>query len=100
MAVDRIHAPFPLEFVLNRQLCHVRRQRGRHHLANRIDGSRTYEAAFPGGVCFTDTNSNLTCRAEELCPNTHCLRDLNGVNMVSVFDVLTVLGQFRTDFNK
>jgi hypothetical protein len=55
---------------------------------------------FLGGVCIADTNSNLTCDVEELCPNTHCLRHLNGVNMVSVFDVLTVLGHFGTDFNE
>jgi hypothetical protein len=39
MAVDRIHAPFPHEFVLNGQLGLVHRQRRRHHLANGIDVS-------------------------------------------------------------
>jgi hypothetical protein len=55
---------------------------------------------FLGGICIADTKSNLTRDAEELRPNADCLRDLNGVNMVSVFDVLTVLGHFGTDFNE
>ncbi|MDG2426177.1 MAG: zinc-dependent metalloprotease family protein [Flavobacteriales bacterium] len=63
------------------------------------DGNVPDAAGVCGGDCIADTNGNGVCDADELCPDTDCLGDLNGDNMVTVSDVLTLLGQFGSDCN-